>query len=40
MLLVEEHDTNIIDSASTWVIDNGTAIHASTNRNIFGPHTL
>jgi len=37
-LLVEEHD--IVDSASSWVIDSGTSIHITSRRDVFCSYTL
>jgi len=33
LLLVEEHD--IVDSASSWVIDSGTSVHVTSRRDVF-----
>ncbi|MCI21280.1 hypothetical protein A2U01_0042446, partial [Trifolium medium] len=40
LLLVEEHDiANIVDSASSWVIDSDTSVHATSRRDIFCSYT-
>jgi len=33
LLLVEEHD--IVDSASSWVIDSSTSVHVTSRRDFF-----
>jgi hypothetical protein len=41
LLLVEEHDiVNVIDSASSWVIDSGTSVHVTSRRDIFSSYTV
>jgi len=37
LLLVEEHD--IVDSASSWVIDSGTSAHVTSKRDVFCSYT-
>src|ERR1044072_731703 len=39
-LLIEEYDTiNLIDSASSWVIDSGASVHCTFKKDIFSSYT-
>ncbi|PNX87194.1 multidrug and toxin extrusion protein 2-like, partial [Trifolium pratense] len=40
LLLVEEHGmSNVVDNASSWMIDSGTSVHVASRRDIFSSYT-
>jgi hypothetical protein len=40
LFLIEEHDVvNVVDNASSWIIDNGTLIHVTFKRDISCSYT-